>query len=178
MEDPSSLFKPPKGYQQYANPLLPDYSRDALKALIQKLSPMTSGAIDVLGQQARGGANIDQYRNSQMANFQSDIIPQILQQYGSFGSGRNSGLNNALASATGQLGQNLATRREGLQSDAISQLLGFNTQFLNMRPYEYGLKEIPEKKSKWMEFLGGSNGQKGGLENITNIITKILPFFI
>lgn len=183
MEDPSSMFRAPKGYSQYANPLLPDYSRDQLRSLVQKLSPLTSGAIDTLGQQAKGGANIDQYKNAQMAQFQTDIIPQIMQQYGSFGSGRNSGLNNALASASGQLGQNLATRREGMQSDAIAQLLGLNSQFLNTRTHEYGLQQ--KEQSALSRFLlgssgqgGGSNGQKGGLENIANILIKVLPFLL
>ncbi len=173
IQDSRSIFKAPKGYEQYANPLLPDYSRDALKAFIQKLSPYTSGSIDTLGQQARGGANIDNFRKSQMSEFQQNIIPQIMQQYGSFGSGRNSGLNNSIASATSQLGDNLATRREGTQQSAIDQLLGLQNQLFNTRPYEFGLQQKPQRTS----FFSGSQGNPGGLENIASILKSILPMF-
>lgn len=131
-------------YRRISSPLLNDFSRDSLRSLMQQLSPYTTGAISQLGQQAIN-PNADEYRQASIDQFQQDDLPRILQQYGGFGSGKNSGLNNALALGAQNLGQNIASRREGMQNDAIRQLLGLQTQLINTRTDEYGF--MPKKEN-------------------------------
>jgi hypothetical protein len=90
-----------------------------------------------------------------------------LQQYGAFGSGKNSGLNNAVAASAQGLGQNLAARREGMQQDAISQLLGLNNSFMGMRDYEHGYLQRPESSTS--KFLSK------GLPAIASLASNFIP---
>ena len=159
------ITRSPKGYSSYANPLMNQFTQDHLRNLMQQISPHTTGAISQLGQMAGGQGDISNYKEQQMSDFQQNVLPQILQQFGSFGSGRGSGLNNALASATQGLGQNLEARREGLQSDAISQLLGLNSQLMGQRTHEYGLVQKP--KSGLSSFLSE------GVPNIAKILSSL-----
>jgi len=153
-----------KGYNRVSTPLMNDYSRDQLRNYMQQISPHTTGAINTLGQQASGQGG-EEYKKAAIANYQQNDLPAILQQLAAHGSGKSSGLQNALASSAQGLGQNLAARREDMQSQAIQQLLGFNSDFMNMRDYEHGFLEKPES--------GMSKFMTKGLPAIADIIGAI-----
>jgi hypothetical protein len=140
-----------EGYNRTAIPLMNEYSRDQLRNYMQQISPYTTGAIDTLGQRAGGQGGMDEYKKAMISRYQQEDLPSIMQQYGGQGSGRSSGMQNALAAGAQNLGQNLAARREDMQSQAIQQLLGLNSDFMNMKDYEHGFSEIPESMlSKFM----------------------------
>lgn len=153
-----------KGYNRISTPLMNDYSRDQLRNYMQQISPHTTGAINQLGQQASGQGG-EEYRKAAISRYQQEDLPSILQQFAAHGSGKSSGMQNALASSAQGLGQNLAARREDMQSQAIQQLLGLNSDFMNMRDYEHGFVEKPES--------GISKFMTKGLPAIADIIGAI-----
>jgi hypothetical protein len=140
----SNSYRSPRGYNTVATPLMNQQSRDILSGLMQKLSPYTSGSVDILGQQALGqGGGLGETK--MINDYKSKILPSILQNFGSFGSGENSGLNAALAQGSQGLAESLAERRENLQQSSIRDILGLNQSLLSMRPEEYSLQPKKQK---------------------------------
>jgi len=155
-----------KGYQPVQVPVGNDLGRQALRDQMQQLSPITNKAINSLSQMAQfsDNGNMEAYKQNQMNRFNQDILPGIMQR---FGGQKGSGLNNALASASQGLGQNLAARREDMQSSAISQLLGLNGQLMNTQDYQHGFLQEPEG--------GWSNFMRNGLPSIASIVSDVMP---
>jgi len=80
---------------------------------------------------------------------------------GSRGSRRSSGFQNTAGQLGSDFAQDLASRRQELQRQAINDLMGFSDQLLGQRPYQQFLVEKPpeQKKAGWGGALSG--GLKG-----------------
>ena len=75
---------------------------------------------------------------------------------GSTGARRSSGFQNTMSSAASNLAQDLASRRQGLQRQAIQDLMGLSSDLLGQRPYERFLIEKTKKEPSFLQnFLGG-----------------------
>ena len=84
------------------------------------------------------------------------------------GGRRSSGFQNASNQAASDFAQDLQSRRQGLQRQAIQDLLGMGNQLLGQRQFENVL--TPEQKPWWQELLsslaGGAGQAAGGLGSI------------
>ena len=78
---------------------------------------------------------------------------------GTFGSRRSSGFQNTMAGESSDFAQQLQSQRQGLQRQALQDLMGISDSLLNQRPYQTFL--TPKKKSFLQELLGGLAGGVG-----------------
>ena len=79
------------------------------------------------------------------------------------GGRRSSGFQNATNQAATDFAQQLQSQRQGLQRQAIMDLMGISGQLLGERPYERFLVEKPQS-SGWGGAIGGAlGGLFGGL---------------
>lgn len=82
---------------------------------------------------------------------------------GSLGTRRSSGFQNEGTSAMSNFAQDLQSKRQGLQRQAIQDLMGFSSQLLDKRPYDRAMVEKPEKQSSgWGGLAGAGLGAAGG----------------
>lgn len=86
----------------------------------------------------------------------------------SLGSRRSSGFQNTANQATSEFAQGLQSRRQELQRQAIRDMQDIGGSLLNQRPYDQFLTKKPDFLS---QILGGAG-------DVTDILTKILPFFL
>lgn len=70
------------------------------------------------------------------------------------GARRSSGFQNTSNQAASDFAQELQSRRQGLQRQAIQDLMGMSSNLLSQQPYEQFL--YPKKKSFWEQILGGA----------------------
>ncbi len=75
------------------------------------------------------------------------------------GARRGSGFKNDMSQATSNFAQDLQSKRQGLQRQAIMDMMGFSNQILGQQPH--GLQE--KKKSWWEQLLGAAAPAVGGL---------------
>jgi hypothetical protein len=138
-------------------------NRDLFRSGLQSASPYFSGSVDLLGQTALGRQN-DQARTAKdISTFQQRDLPQILSTYGSFGSGRSSGLNNAIAGGVQGLGESLMARREDTQERALRDFLNLSQQLIGTRENEYGLMQKPRSgASRFFDFAAPAAGMAIG----------------
>jgi hypothetical protein len=87
---------------------------------------------------------------------------------GAMSSRHSSGFQNASNNAASEFAQKLQSNRLGLRRQAIGDLQNMGNQLLKQRPYENILTKNPDFLS---QILGGAG-------DITDMITKLLPFFI
>lgn len=73
------------------------------------------------------------------------------------GSRKSSGFQNTMSSAASNFAQDLQAQRQGLQRQAIMDLMGMSGQLLGQRPYETSLveKQMPWWKQGLVGFAGG-----------------------
>lgn len=103
----------------------------------------------------------------------SGLQGNIASRFSGMGSGgrRSSGFQNTMSQAGSDFAQQLQSRRQGLQQQAIKDLHGMSTDLLNQRPYENFLMQPDQKKSFWEQILGAglpiagmfAGGAMGGL---------------
>jgi len=78
------------------------------------------------------------------------------------GARKSSGFQNTMNQASSDFAQDLQSRRQSLQQQAIKDLMGLGNQLLGQKPYESFLAEKPQKKNFWGELLGTLAGQVPG----------------
>ncbi len=77
--------------------------------------------------------------------------------------GRGSGFKNTMNQATSDFAQDLQSRRQGLQRQAIMDLMGLSQNLLQERPYETNLiQKAPRQRSNWGGAIGAGLGAIGG----------------
>lgn len=84
------------------------------------------------------------------------------------GARRSSGFQNTSNQAASDFAQSLQSRRQDLQRQAIGDIMGFGNSLLNQKPYENFMTKKPDFLSQIM----------GGAGDISDILSKILPFLI
>jgi hypothetical protein len=94
----------------------------------------------------------------------SGLQGNIASRFSGLGSGarKSSGFQNELSSAASNFAQDLQSRRQQLQQNAIMELMGLSSNLLGQRPYQQLL--APKKQSSSGSGLGGIIGAGlGGL---------------
>src|SRR5208337_2798286 len=82
---------------------------------------------------------------------------------GALSSRRSSGFQNAATAASSNFAQELQAQRQGLQRQALYDLMGLSSNLLGQRPYEAFLtKKAPEQSSGWGGLVGAGLGGVGG----------------
>lgn len=82
---------------------------------------------------------------------------------GSLGARKSSGFQNTMNSAASDFAMQLQSQRQGLQRQAIQDLMGMSSQLFGQRPYEQFL--IPKQQNKssgWGGLAGAGIGAVGG----------------
>lgn len=92
------------------------------------------------------------------------------------GSRRSSGFQNTMNAASSQFAQDLQSRRQELQRQAIMDLMGLSSNLLGQRPYEQFLVQ-KQRKPSFLEKIFGQGIFGGGGENISNAM-KVGSMFI
>lgn len=75
---------------------------------------------------------------------------------GALGARNSSGFQNTMNAATSNFAQDLQSKRQELQRQAIQDLMGMSNTLLNQQPYDTQLSEPKEKSSFLQKLLGGS----------------------
>jgi hypothetical protein len=134
--------KKPKLKQQE---LYSPQQKQLMGQITQGVQPLNTQALQYLMSLLSSDPEVMQeYEAPLMEQFESQIIPSILQRFASSGTnvqpGKSGSLNLALAQAARGFGRDLASQRAGLRQNAISQLQGFNQIGLNQltQPYTTG----------------------------------------
>jgi hypothetical protein len=82
---------------------------------------------------------------------------------GGLGARKSSGFQNTANAAASDFAQDLQGKRQGLQQQAIKDLMGLSSNLLGQRPFE---QFLTEKKPSFLQSilgsLGGMAGQAGG----------------
>lgn len=89
----------------------------------------------------------------------SGVQGNLASRFSGMGSGarKSSGFQNTINQAGSDFAQDLQSRRQGLQRQAISDLMGMSNQLLGQRPYENYL--VPRQNSAWQEAgIGAATG--------------------
>lgn len=82
---------------------------------------------------------------------------------GGLGARKSSGFQNTANQASSDFAMQLQGQRQGLQRQALSDLMEYSNQLLNQKPYERQLYEKPEKeKTNWGALAGAGIGAAGG----------------
>lgn len=79
---------------------------------------------------------------------------------GSLSSRRSSGFQNATTSAASNFAENLASRRQQLQQQAINDLMGLSTTLLGQRPFDRQL--VKKQQNPWGSIVGKLAGAAPG----------------
>lgn len=79
------------------------------------------------------------------------------------GARRSSGFQNASTQAASDFAQDLQSRRQALQRQAIIDLMGLSESLLGQRPYDQFLVEKPQKRSFLQQLMGGASEGIGNL---------------
>jgi hypothetical protein len=91
----------------------------------------------------------------------SGLQGNIASRFSGMGTGarRSSGFQNTMNQASSDFAQDLQSRRQSLQQQALHDLFGMSNQLLSQRPTEQFLSE---KKPSFLESLLGGLGNLGG----------------
>ena len=88
----------------------------------------------------------------------SALQGNIASRFSGMGSGarRSSGFQNSMNQAGADFAGQLQSQRQGLQRQAIQDLMNMSGQLLNQRPWETGLAEKRQKAPSFLEQVGGT----------------------
>lgn len=142
--------KIPKGYQQGA---LSQYTPEQSQLFQQMMGQIGPGS-----QTARlaGGDQgmFNEMEAPAMRQFQA-LQGQLGSRFSGMGMGaqKSSGFQNAASQASSDFAQDLMSRRQGLQRQAMMDMQGIGESLLGQRPFEQFL--TPQKKPFWQELLMG-----------------------
>lgn len=96
----------------------------------------------------------------------SGLQGNLASRFSGMGSGarKSSGFQNTANQASSDFAQGLQSQRQGLQRQAVGDLMGFSNQLLGQRPYEtFANEKKPGFLESLMGGLGNLGGQAGGL---------------
>ena len=154
--------KIPKGYQMGR---IQNYSPEQMNLFQNMFSNV--GPDSYLSKLAGGDEEtFNQMEAPAMRQF-SGLQGNLASRFSGMGMGgrRSSGFQNTMNQAGSDFAQDLQSRRHGLQSQAIKDLMGMSSELLGQKPYENFL--TPKEKPFWQQILGalgqGAGQMAGGL---------------
>lgn len=138
---PTGGYIIPRGYERGQ---LGQFSPEQMQLFQQLFSHV--GPDSFLSRLASGDqSQFEQLEAPAHRQFQGQL-GQLASRFSGMGMGgrRSSGFQNTATAAASNFSQDLASRRLGLQQQAISELMGLGNQLLGQRPYEQFLTEKPQ----------------------------------
>lgn len=160
-----SYSKPPK----FADKLPEGYKGRA----IQQFTPEMMDLFQTLFGHVMPGSYLSRLAGGDQALFKEIEAPahtqfaselgNIASRFSGMGLGgrRSSGFQHASTQAASDFAQQLQSQRQGLQRQAIGDLMGMSQSLLNQRPYERFL-EKEQQKQGWGGAIGAGLGGLGG----------------
>jgi hypothetical protein len=152
-------FKPPKipGYQAVNN--WTPQQLQLFQNMFSQVSPESYTSRLAGGDQSLF-QEMEQPAMRQFGELQGNIASRFSQGGGGPGamsSRRSSGFQNTMNQASSNFAQDLQSRRQDLQRQAISDLTGMSSELLGQNPYSY----MPKKSSFWEQLMGNLSGGAG-----------------
>lgn len=97
------------------------------------------------------------------------------------GARNSSGFQNTANAATADFAGQLQSQRQGLQQQALQDLMGFSSNLLGQKPYQNFLTKKEHKEPFWKQLLGmvspvGGDIASGGTENTQNFFNLLKMF--
>jgi hypothetical protein len=136
-----------KGAQEKTRQIYEPQQEALLNQILGSLSsPMGSGIQNL--QNILGGdqSSFDDFQRPARRGFEQEILPSIAERFtSSFGEGsdRSSAFGQALGTAGRELEEDLFSKRMGMQSDAMSQLMQLLGPAISPRKYQYTVDRQP-----------------------------------
>jgi hypothetical protein len=128
------------GYNVRQLPLYTADQQQLFNAILGGVSPGAKQGIDYLSRLAGGDESAFQAGEAPAYRSFQHGIDEIAKRYAAKGALGSSGFRQAASGAAGELGENLAARRQQLQMSAIERLLGLSSGLLS-KPAEETLLE-------------------------------------
>lgn len=152
-----SFSKPPKGYGALQN-----FSPEQMQLFQQLFSNV--GPESFLSRLSSGDqGTFDQMEAPALRQFQ-ELQGENASRFSGMGMGarKGSGFSNFQSQATSDFAQDLQSKRQLLQRQAMSDLMGMSNSLLGQKPY--GFYQKPQKQgSGWGSIGGAALGGLGGL---------------
>lgn len=151
----------PKGYRQGQLQQFTPEQQQLFQQLFSQVSPssntsrLANGDEGIFEQMEAPSQRLFGQALSQTGNRFSQFAP------GAMGAQGGSGFKNQLGALSSNFAQDLASRRQGLQRQAIQDLMGMSESLLGQRPYE----QFVSKKAPtfWQSLAGGAGDFFGTL---------------
>lgn len=168
---PTGVAAPKANISGYNTRNVPNFTPQQMQLFQQLLGPLLSGGgvgkgIDWLSKLASGDEEMFDELEAPAYSSYNKAIGQLGSRFAGFGSGAldSSAFQNATSGAARELGENLQSKRLGLQSGAVERLLGLSQDLLHEKPYDTFLEK---KKSGW-DTAG----------DIGSVLLKLLPLLL
>jgi len=143
--------KIPKGYQMGSMQNFSPEQMNLFRSLFSQVGPDS-----YLSKLAGGDEDIfNQIEAPAMRQF-SSLQGNLASRFSGMGSGarRSSGFQNTANQAASDFAQDLQSRRQGLQQQALRDLMSMSGELLGQKPYENFLYE--KEQPFWQKILGGA----------------------
>jgi hypothetical protein len=156
--------KIPKGYSAGSLQQFTPEQMNLFKNLFSYTGPQSQLSKLAAGDET-AFAPIEQQATRDFQNFQGQTASRFSQLApGALSATRGSGFKNLQTQGAQDFASQLASQRQGLQRQALMDLLGISESLLGQRPYENFLVKKPQKESIWKQLLlGGVSGIGQGL---------------
>jgi len=165
--------KTPSGYKQGQ---MQQFTPEQMQLFQQMFSHV--GPDSYLSKLAQGDEGLfNQMEAPAMKQF-SGLQGNIASRFSGMGGGarRSSGFQNTMYQAGSDFAQDLASRRQTMQQQAIKDLMGMSGELLGQRPYEQFLVEKQRRSNPWADiagsFAGAIPGAAAGYFGSSNFMNK------
>jgi hypothetical protein len=169
--------KIPKGYRKGVMQQFTPEQMQLFQQLFSHLSP--DGYLSKLA----GGdeSMFEQMEAPAMRQF-SELQGQLGSRFSGMGMGasKGSGFQNSMNAATSNFVQDLHSKRQEMQRQALMDLMGLGNQLMSQKPYEQMLSPKSKKSSFWEQLLGGVSGassQAGGAAGMNQLLQLLSSLF-
>jgi hypothetical protein len=150
----------PKGYKAGQ---LQQFTPEQMQLFQQMFSNVGPGSF--LSRLAGGDESMFQQMEAPALRQFGELQGGLSSRFSGMGMGarNSSGFQNTMTQAGSSLAQDLASKRQDLQRQAIMDLMGLSSNLLSQNPYERFLYEKQKKeKTPWGKYIGGGIGAIGG----------------
>lgn len=157
------------GTQGYGKPFKEKVPKGYSAGTIQQYTPEQMQILEGMYPHAMPGSYLQRLAGGDQSMFAEMEAPamkqfgemqgQLASRFSGMGMGgrKGSGFANTMTQATSDFAQQLQSQRQGLQRQAIQDLMGLSGQLMGQRPYERSLTEKP--KSVWESMaIAGAGG--------------------
>lgn len=160
----SAVPKLPKGFGIYSLPTMGGGQADIYNMLKGQFQGGAGDIYQNLLSMAKGDQGMfDKLEAPALRQFQQQIAPGIASRYAGSGISGSSGMQNALASAGGNLAENLQSQRMNLMQQSMHDVMNLGHTLLGTQTQQFGLVQKQDLLRELMQMLGGAGSQAAGI---------------